>query len=146
MVIGREERKLNKKQQVVFPSRFKETFGNRLIITKGVERNLYVVPRGNIDTLLANGDKTLFVRRNVRQIQRFFLGNATEVELDSSARFVIPEYLRKYAGLVNDIVFAGIKNYIEVWDKEAWDNQQAFLELTAERIVEDIGKTGGKRQ
>lgn len=140
MEFGREERKLSKKNQVVFPKTFRNDFGDNLIITKGFDKNLFLVAAPNIDILMTNPDKSLFVSKNSRALRRYLLGNANRIELDSSKRFVIPEYLREFASLSTDIVFARFGNYIEIWDKNAWDSQQEFLDITAPAIVEEISR------
>lgn len=146
MEIGRIERRLSKKNQVVFPKKFRDEFGSTLIITKGFDKHLFLVSKGNIDLLLVNHNQSVFVGKQERAMRRFLLGNAREVRLDSTKRFVIPQYLRMFAGLKADIVLMRFGNHIEIWDKGAWDSQQEFLDLTAGNLVEEISERNQKNE
>lgn len=48
--------------------------------------------------------------------KRYFLGSATDVELDGSGRVLIAPELRQVAGLDKDIVLLGMGAHFEVWD------------------------------
>ena len=69
-------------------------------------------------------------------MQRFLLGNANYVELDSKGRFVLPEYLREFANIQTEIVFAGIQRFVEIWDKKQWEEHQQELAKNIESIAE----------
>ena len=48
--------------------------------------------------------------------KRFFLGNATDVDLDGAGRLLIAPELRQAAVLGKDIVLLGMGAHFEVWD------------------------------
>jgi MraZ protein len=48
--------------------------------------------------------------------KRFFLGNATDVEMDGSGRVLIAPELRSAAGLAKDVMLLGMGTHFEVWD------------------------------
>lgn len=49
--------------------------------------------------------------------KRFFLGSATDLELDGSGRVLVPPELREAVGLDKDVVFIGMSTHFEIWDK-----------------------------
>lgn len=128
LLLGTYESSIGKKHQISLPKEFREYIGNRFIITKGIERNLLIVSGRQWRTLLEGTQGQPFTNTSVREIQRYILGNVKQVELDDRGRFVIPEYLRTYAGIRNEAVFLGIERYVELWDKDAWEIHQARLE------------------
>jgi len=138
MLIGQYESRIGEKHQAALPKKFREILGDRLIITKGFENCLIVVSVENWKTLLEGTEGKPFTSKNTRELQRFLLGNATDVELDSKGRFVIPEYLRKFANLKIEIVFAGIERFVEIWDKKGWDEHQQTLSENIESIAEKL--------
>ncbi|MBP6944947.1 cell division/cell wall cluster transcriptional repressor MraZ, partial [Patescibacteria group bacterium] len=73
---------------------------------------------------------------------RLMLAGAMEVELDSSGRVNIPEYLRTYAGLTKDVVVAGLYNRLEVWDEATWKTYAAQTEEQGNAIAERLGGLG----
>ena len=48
--------------------------------------------------------------------KRFFLGNATDVELDGTGRVLIAPELRQGAGIDKEVVLLGMGAHFEVWD------------------------------
>ena len=48
--------------------------------------------------------------------RRLYLGSATDVELDSAARVLIPPELRAWAGLEREVIFMGVGPHFELWD------------------------------
>lgn len=138
MLIGRYEGKVGAKYQIAFPKKFRDVLGDRLIVTKGLENCLIVVSETNWKTLLEGTEKSPFTNKNAREMQRFLLGNAQYIELDGKGRFVLPEYLRIHAHIQEDIVYAGIQRFVEIWDKAVWDEQQNHLAQSIESIAERL--------
>ncbi|MEK7094133.1 MAG: division/cell wall cluster transcriptional repressor MraZ, partial [Patescibacteria group bacterium] len=62
--------------------------------------------------------------------------------VDSQGRILIPDYLRKYAGLGKEVVVAGLYNRIEMWDKDTWESYKAKTEGASEEIAEKLGELG----
>src|SRR5690606_36545247 len=54
-----------------------------------------------------------------RALQRLLLGNAQDVELDGSGRFLVAPELRAAAGLKRDVMLMGMGAHFELWDAEA---------------------------
>ncbi len=57
--------------------------------------------------------------------RRFFIGSATEVELDGAGRVLIPPELREWAGLVEKVKFMGVGSYFELWDSARHEAREA---------------------
>ena len=138
MLIGQYEGKIGEKHQAALPKKFREVLGDKLIVTKGFENCLIIVSEENWKTLLEGTEGRPFTNKNTRELQRFLLGNATYVELDSKGRFVLPEYLRKFAQLDQDVIFAGIQRFVEIWDKKTWEKHQEQLAKDIEGIAERL--------
>ena len=81
------------------------------------------------------------LNKSARLLQRMLIGHATEVELDSSARILVPPPLREFAGMEKKVVLIGQGNKFELWDEERWnrsrdewltEDNDEVLELTAD--------------
>lgn len=138
MVLGQYDAKIGEKHQAALPKKFRDELGEKLIITKGFENCLIIVSEENWETLLEGTEGKPFTDKNTRELQRFLLGNATDIELDAKGRFVLPEYLRKFAGIKTDVVFAGIQRFVEVWDKKSWEAHQEQLAKDLDSIAERL--------
>jgi len=65
---------------------------------------------------------------SARTWQRIFLGNASDVEMDSAGRILIAPELRQAIGLQRDVMLLGMGTHFEIWDsaKLAEDEAKAI--------------------
>lgn len=143
MLLGQYEGKIGEKHQAALPKKFREVLGETLIVTKGFENCLIIVSVENWKTLLEGTEGKPFTNKSTRELQRFLLGNATQIELDTKGRFVIPEYLRTFADIKTEVIFAGIQRFVEVWDKKRWDEHQKELSKDISFIAEKLTAKDG---
>ncbi len=140
MLLGQYDGKISEKQQISLPSKLRQILGDRLIITKGFEECLVVVSEKDYKTLLEGTEGKPFTDKSTREVQRFLLGNASFVELDSKGRCVLPAHLRLYAKLYENIIYAGVDRFVEIWDKKNWEEQQERLSKSISGIAERLGR------
>lgn len=138
MVLGEFGARVDTKGRVAFPSKFRKVLGDQLIITKGYEQTLIIVSVEEWRTLLEGTEGKPLIQAETREVQRFLLGGASDVDLDGKGRFLLPEYLRSFAKLDEEIIFLGLSRYIEVWAKERWDEHKKVLEENIGRISEKL--------
>jgi MraZ protein len=81
-----------------------------------------------------------FIDKNIRDTSRFLVGGAKEIELDSQGRFVIPQPLYEHADISDEVVFIGLANWIEIWDKEKWEERVKYLKANSDEIAQEISK------
>jgi MraZ protein len=55
-----------------------------------------------------------------RRIQRLLIGHATDVELDSQGRILLPSQLRQYAKVDKKVTLIGQGNKFEIWSSDVW--------------------------
>ena len=79
---------------------------------------------------------------NSRAFVRLMLAGAMDVELDGQGRILVPDYLRKYAGLEKQAVVAGLYNRIEIWDSTKWREYKQKTESASQEIAEKLGELG----
>lgn len=138
MIVGQFESVLDEKKRTALPKKFRSELGADIVITKGLEKNLIIVPELQWRTLLEGTEGRPFIERNVRNLQRFLLGNATEIQLDTKGRFVLADYLKEYAGIEKDIIFIGVGRFVEIWDKKEWHKHEA--EMTKNGMIATIAE------
>lgn len=138
MVLGEFGARVDTKGRVAFPSKFRKVLGDQLIITKGYEQTLIIVSVQEWRTLLEGTEGKPLIQAETREVQRFLLGGASDVALDGKGRFLLPEYLRHFAKLEEEIIFLGLSRYIEVWSKNRWDEHKVVLEENIGRISEKL--------
>lgn len=138
MVIGQYEGKVGEKSRIAFPKKFREVLGDKLIITQGFESSLIVVSEAGWKALLEGTEGRPFTTRATREMQRFLLGTATFVQLDDKGRFILPEYLKQFASITDDVIFLGLSRYVEVWSAPLWNTYQKSLAKNITSIAEKL--------
>ncbi len=141
MLLGQYEGKVGEKSRIALPKKLREIIGDKLIITLGYENSLIIVSEEGWKALLEGTEGRPFIEKPARETQRYLLGGATFIELDSKGRFIIPDYLRRFAKIKAEAVFLGLSRYVELWDKEVWEEYRKNLEKNIENISQKlIGK------
>jgi len=138
MLIGQHDGKIDTKARSALPKKFRQVLGDRLIITFGYENSLIIVSEAGWKALLEGTEGRPFIEKPARETQRYLLGGATFVELDSKGRFVIPDYLRRFAKIKGEVVFLGLSRYVELWDKELWEVYRQNLEKNIDKISKKL--------
>jgi MraZ protein len=70
------------------------------------------------------------------------LAGASDAKVDAQGRILVPDYLRKYAGLKKQAVVTGLYNRMEVWDEEEWQAYKRKTEASSDEIAEKLGELG----
>ena len=139
MLLGQVNNKLDDKNRLSFPSKFRKELGNNLIITQNMEGSLLVVSESSYKTLLEGTENKPFILKEVREVQRFLFGSAVEIELDEKGRFILPEHLKIYSGIESEAVFVGVYNRVEIWDKKRWEEyNKAHLNKNITEIAQKL--------
>jgi MraZ protein len=75
----------------------------------------------------------------VKRFQRLMLGYATDLELDSSGRLLLPQPLRDYAQLDKKLVLVGQGIKLELWSEALWlaERDQALRDSGPEAELPD---------
>ncbi len=144
MLIGQYDGKIDIKGRTAFPKKFRDVLGDKLIVTQGYENSLIVVSEENWKALLEGTEGRPFIESATRETQRFLLGGASAVELDHKGRFILPIYLREFGKIKGEIVFVGLSRYVEIWEKEKWNEYQKFLEKNIDSISKKLLKREGE--
>jgi len=145
MLIGEYKSKLGQKKRVSLPKKFRNELGEDLILTRGYEQALIIVNEElwkKVATEVMNGS---FINKDIRDTSRFLVGGAKEISLDTQGRFVIPETLVEHAGLDDEVMFIGLVNWVEVWDKNKWEKRLTYLKEHGEEIAQEISKMNSKK-
>ena len=138
MLIGEYFPSLDSKGRVNFPSRLREDLGESFIITKGLDNCLFVYKNSDWNEL---SEKTKQLPTSkARKIQRFLFAGACEVTPDKQGRISIPQNLREYADLKEEIAIVGVSVRAEIWNLRRWNESNE--ELTSESVAEAMDELG----
>ncbi|MDQ0149303.1 division/cell wall cluster transcriptional repressor MraZ [Eubacterium multiforme] len=141
MFIGEYHHGIDSKNRMIVPSKLREGFNGKFMITKGLDGCLYAYPMEEWK-ILEEKMKTLpLTNKDARAFVRFFFAGACEIELDKQGRGLIPQNLKEYAGIDKEIVSIGVLSRVEIWSKEKWkeyNDSNVDFESIAEKMS-DLG-------
>ena len=123
MFMGQYEHSIDAKGRVIIPAKYREDLGESFVVTRGLDGCLFLYPQNEWEAFVAKLQQ-LPSNQNTRTIQRQFLSKAMEVALDKQGRILVPALLRSSAALEKEVVFVGMMNRVEVWDKSRLEEQE----------------------
>ena len=139
MLLGEYEHTIDDKNRLTLPAKFRQAFDEGLVLTRGIERCLSAYPRDNwtetVESRLRELDP---LSKESRVMQRYFFSGAAEAELDKQGRVMVPSPLGDYAGLGKEVVVAGIRDHLEIWDRASWRAHLDEIEGSAEDVAERL--------
>ncbi len=136
MFMGEYHHNIDDKGRLIIPAKFRSELGEKFIITRGLEKCLYVYSESEWNTIVAKLKTLPFTKKDVRTFIRSFFSGATECEFDRQGRINITSPLVFYAGITKECVIIGANDRLEIWSGEGWDN---FLTDNSDKI-EDIAE------
>jgi MraZ protein len=142
MFIGEYTISMDNKGRIAVPVKFRGDLGATAVITRGLDNSLFIYPKAEWDKIAEKLASLPLAQANSRAFSRLMLAGAYEFEIDRQGRGMIPDYLRKFAGVTKKLVLAGLYNRIEVWDEAAWNSYKAATEKESTHIAEALGELG----
>jgi len=141
MIIGQYETQISEKRRIAIPKKLRDLLGRKMIVAKWYEECLVLVSEDAWKALLNRlTGGTKIVTSPVRDTDRFILGSAFEIEPDSQGRVIMPQLLAKYAGLTGEVLFIGLGDRVEIWDKDKWAKREEYVAGHAAEFVEKLAK------
>lgn len=120
---------VDNKGRLAVPSRYRELISvqaeNSLVITLNpLDRSLWLYPLPEWDVIEGKLASLSDFDKQSRRTKQMMRGYATDCQLDSQGRILIPKELRSYADLTKRAVILGQGNKFEIWNEKAWEVQR----------------------
>ncbi|HOB28161.1 MAG: division/cell wall cluster transcriptional repressor MraZ [Dethiobacteria bacterium] len=138
MFTGEYQHTLDNKGRVIIPARLREGLGESFIITRGLDRCIFVYHLDEWARIEQKVKELPLTRRDARAFSRYLFSGAAEVEIDRQGRVLIPQSLREYAGIEKEVMIIGVSNRVEVWSEEAWKEYISAENLDFEAAAEKL--------
>ena len=135
---GTSEHSIDAKGRLFIPAKLREELGVTFYLAMGVDECLAIYPQ---ETWNRFTEKFASLPMSQSAAMRPLFANASKCELDSQGRIVIPQKLRKYAGLEKDAVIIGVNDRAEIWSAETW-NAREEEEMTPEKMKACLAALG----
>ncbi|MDD6733217.1 MAG: division/cell wall cluster transcriptional repressor MraZ [Lachnospiraceae bacterium] len=131
---------IDAKGRLIIPVKYREGLGETFVVTRGIDGCLFFYTENEWQAIMNKLNELRMTNKKAREFTRFLLGGATEVELDSQGRILVPAFLREYADLEKEVILVGMGNHIEVWSKAKYE--QVMSDTNIEEIAEELDEAG----
>lgn len=140
-LLGTFEASLSTDGWVRLPAPFQGMLHTGAILTCGFDQCLHILTPA-VWQMIAQHINNV-VSPEGRTLRRYLFASAVEVVLDDAGYLHIPADLRAFAGVTDQVVFAGLGSYVEVWSHSRWhvfmDTLRCNPALLAETYAHVIG-------
>ena len=112
--------------------------GDNFVVTRGFEKCLFVYPIDEWNKLEQKLRNLSSYDMQHRRFMRELLELAHETQLDAQARLSIPQELREYAEIQNEVRIIGTLDKIEVWNPKVYEEYKNNHPETYENVAEKV--------
>lgn len=133
MFMGEYHHNIDEKGRLILPAKFRFALGEKFIVTRGLEKCLYVYSIEDWEKIVTKLNTLPFTKKDARIFIRSFFSGATECEFDRQGRINITSPLVSYADLQKECVVIGANDRIEIWSKDKWTE---FFDVNSDKIEE----------
>lgn len=121
MFVGTFEHSLDEKGRLVLPTAFRGRLADGGYLTPYQSCLALWAPPQFEEFVDRLSDKVRSTEASPNAI-RVFMANASEVRPDGQGRIAVPPRLRTHAGLDSSVVLAGVRDHIELWAPQQWED------------------------
>jgi len=141
---GRHVNKVDAKGRTFLPAKLKNymiaLWGPKpdlILAVMGFDRCLVLVRRKNWYANKTNLDALDWFDPDAAKLKRLS-SLVVECTIDSQGRIAIPQVLRAFAGITDEVTFVGCESYIELWQPVAAEENLSALIEEAPELIERV--------
>ncbi|MBW3083601.1 division/cell wall cluster transcriptional repressor MraZ [Bifidobacterium sp. 6T3] len=138
LLLGTYTPKIDAKGRLALPAKFRTLLGRGVVLARGQERCVYLLPFREFRRMAAQIQRTSVSNREAREYSRVFMSGASDQVPDKQGRVLVPQLLRTYARLKDDIVVIGVGTRAEIWDRQTWERYLEQKEEEYSETADDI--------
>ena len=141
MLIGEYTHTIDEKGRISLPFKFRKEMGRKVVMTRSLDKCLFIFTIKEWMVLSKELSSQPWLKSDTRAFNRRIFGGATEIEVDSIGRMLIPEFLKPEADLekAEKAVLVGVDNRVEIWNQKIWSQYRELTEKKADEIAEKLG-------
>jgi MraZ protein len=141
MLLGEYEHTLDDKNRLTLPAKFRQVFADGIVLTRGMDGCLYGYAKPEWESFVEGRLEQLDpLSREARQMSRFLFAGAAETEPDRQGRVMVPAPLLAHGKLEREVVVAGVRDHIEIWDRATWRQHVQEVEGSVESVAERLAQ------
>src|SRR5947208_2479470 len=133
LLTGTHPRMLDDKKRLALPRRVRDQLDDpeTLFVTPGPDQCLWLYTQDGLEQLAEKLDKAPATDAEARVFRRLYFAQTEAVDVDRTGRVLIPDRLVQFAGLAHEVVLIGVRDHLELWNGQRW---QQYLAEHASRF------------
>jgi MraZ protein len=140
---GSYQHSIDEKGRTSLPAKFRDALSAQseelLIATPGYpEKCIWLQTRSVYEQMTEKFEAYPELKEDLLNI---FVSGAHEVAVDKSGRVLLPPPLREYAELQDEVVWAGSKSRLQIWDLGKWNEKRSKL-FGSQELIGAVRKLG----
>lgn len=135
---------MDARNRISVPASFKAELTGGAYMTQGFDRNLQVLTTSAFEQLYRQATALNIADPLARLLLRLFLSSAIELP-QAKTSIAIPDNLKEFAGLKENVLVIGQGDYFEIWSPDLWSQQEAELQNVQANAMRFAGLTLGTR-
>lgn len=125
LLTGCFPRLLDDKLRFAIPKPLRDAIGHPdesvLYLAPGTDGSLALYPADSFTRMANRLEQGSSDGRDVAAFSRLFYAQVQRIELDKQGRLRLPIELADLAGLRKEIMLLGVRDHLEIWNREAWE-------------------------
>ena len=133
---GRYEHSVDPKGRVILPAKFRAPFDHGGFLTQYHDRCLALWTPEEFEKQMQGMEQAQEQGRSQRNLARLWASGTQEVDVDRQGRIAIPQHLRDFARVDNEVLVNGAIDRVELWSPAEWTQkvEPAERALTEEEV------------
>lgn len=146
LLTGTFARSIDDKQRLAIPKRLRDSLDTNnpaagvLYCAPGTDGSLALYTENSFSRLAEQLAASPPTGQDVRAFSRLFFSNAERLELDRQGRIRIPHELAQFANLTKEVMLIGVRDHLELWDKERWETYISHQKNQYDQLAEKAFK------
>ena len=140
VLYGEHELTIDDKSRLLIPSEVRrsinpEVHGDGLYMVVGMNSVPWLYPERYYDELIAQAPQEMVPETDLLAFDQLHFALASKLEPDKQGRVVIPEKNLRRLGIRKDVTMVGVRDHLELWNREDWDAHREQLEAKRAEIL-----------
>lgn len=127
LLTGEYQHTVDSKSRVLVSNKLRnqidaEEHGSNFYLIMGANGILCLYPENYFEQIALSAAPTTSAPDETLVFERMSFALASKIELDSQGRLLLNDRLRKRAGLKDKITLVGVRDHIELWNTQSWED------------------------
>lgn len=141
LLTGTFHRSLDEKNRLAIPKRLRDAMGHpeksTAYLAPGTDGSLSLYGEEDFAKLADQLNGSSPNGSDVRAFSRLFYAQAERLEIDRQGRMRVSPELAALASLSKEVVLVGVRDHLEIWDRDAWQSYFSHKQLHYDEIAEN---------